>query len=147
LEIGCGLGLPGIAALAKGRRVTFSDYDSTALHFAAGNARLNGFDNFDVLHMNWRRPPAGLQFPFVVASEPIYVLDQVEALADFIHRVVEPGGCFLMSDQERLQAEALRGALEARRMVCHTTVASVLDFDYYPTCELKGLVTWVRHKT
>src|SRR5215468_5581467 len=27
LEVGCGLGLPGIAALAQGLRVTFSDYD------------------------------------------------------------------------------------------------------------------------
>src|SRR5437868_2173987 len=30
LEVGCGLGLPGIAALAKGLRVIFSDYDATA---------------------------------------------------------------------------------------------------------------------
>src|SRR5262245_5436989 len=29
LEIGCGLGLPGIAALAQGIHVTFSDYDAT----------------------------------------------------------------------------------------------------------------------
>src|SRR2546422_4979265 len=44
LEIGCGLGLPGIAALSVGLRVTFSDYDATALRFAADNARANGFD-------------------------------------------------------------------------------------------------------
>src|SRR5438046_3881241 len=31
LEIGCGLGLPGVAALSAGLRVTFSDYDATAL--------------------------------------------------------------------------------------------------------------------
>src|SRR5690242_14922433 len=31
LEIGCGLGLPGVAALARGLRVTFSDYDPAAL--------------------------------------------------------------------------------------------------------------------
>src|SRR3954463_636975 len=37
LEIGCGLGLPGIAALARGLSVTFSDYDATALEFAADN--------------------------------------------------------------------------------------------------------------
>src|SRR5262245_21534128 len=30
LELGCGLGLPGIAALSKGLHVTFSDYDATA---------------------------------------------------------------------------------------------------------------------
>ena len=43
LEVGCGLGLPGIAALAMGLNVTFSDYDATALHFAADNARAERF--------------------------------------------------------------------------------------------------------
>src|SRR5262245_36383460 len=46
LEIGCGLGLPGMAALAQGFRVIFSDYDATALRFAADNARANGFTDF-----------------------------------------------------------------------------------------------------
>src|SRR4051812_15002263 len=30
LEVGCGLGLPGVAALSVGLRVLFSDYDATA---------------------------------------------------------------------------------------------------------------------
>src|SRR5262245_47649318 len=34
LEIGCGLGLPGVAALARGLRVVFSDCDLTALRLA-----------------------------------------------------------------------------------------------------------------
>ena len=46
LEIGCGLGLPGIVALSMGLKVTFSDYDACALRFAADNARLNGCDEF-----------------------------------------------------------------------------------------------------
>src|SRR5687767_172820 len=46
LEVGCGLGLPGIAALARGLHVIFSDYDATAVRFAADNARLNGFTGF-----------------------------------------------------------------------------------------------------
>src|SRR6516162_5563227 len=42
LEVGCGLGLPGIVALAVGLKITFSDYDPCALRYAAANARLNG---------------------------------------------------------------------------------------------------------
>src|SRR6516164_8429512 len=52
LEIGCGLGLPGTAALSVGLRVTFSDYDATALRFAAENARLNGFDDFHTVQLD-----------------------------------------------------------------------------------------------
>src|SRR3954454_9693929 len=68
LEVGCGLGLPGIAALSGGMRVTFSDYDATALVFAVRNARLNGLTNFDTLHMDWNRPPEGLRVPLMLAS-------------------------------------------------------------------------------
>src|ERR1700683_1670670 len=49
LEVGCGLGLPGIVALSRGLKVTFSDYDACALRFAADNARLNGYDGFQLL--------------------------------------------------------------------------------------------------
>src|SRR5947209_18597025 len=52
LEIGCGLGLPGIAALASGLHVTFSDYDATALRFAGMNAQANGFGGFRLLQMD-----------------------------------------------------------------------------------------------
>src|SRR5262245_11044145 len=38
LEVGCGLGLAGVVALSRGLRVIFSDYDATALEFAADNA-------------------------------------------------------------------------------------------------------------
>lgn len=118
LEIGCGLGLPGIAALSRGLHVTFSDYDAAALRYAAGNARLNGFSDFDLLHMDWRQPPADLRTPLLLASEPIYVFEQVELLADFIARVLDPQGVFLMTDDGRPQAEALRAALRRRNMDC-----------------------------
>ena len=60
LEIGCGLGLPGVVAPC-GLRVTFSDYDAWALHFASVNARLNGFNDFRLLQLDWRDPPADLR--------------------------------------------------------------------------------------
>lgn len=125
LEIGCGLGLPGLAALARGLHVTFSDYDAAALRYAAGNARLNGFSAFDTLHMDWRRPPAGRKVPLLLASEPIYVFELVEPLADFIQQVLEPGGWFLMADNDRLQAEALRQALRARGFIGDVKRATV----------------------
>ena len=68
LEVGCGLGLPGIAALSMGVKVTFSDFDATALRFASDNAILNGFSNFDVLHMDWEHPPEGLSIAWVAAG-------------------------------------------------------------------------------
>jgi predicted nicotinamide N-methyase len=111
LEIGCGLGLPGIAALAAGLRVTFSDYDATALHFAANNARLNGFAEFRTLQLDWRYPPAGLCFPIVLGSDLVYELRNVEPLVKLIRHMLAPGGQCLLTDQDRVPAHALREAL------------------------------------
>lgn len=114
LEIGCGLGLPGIAALARGLHVTFSDYDATALQFAADNARLNGFDRFRTLQMDWRSPPPDLRCDVLLASDLTYELRNVEPIADLIQRVLAPGGVCLATDEDRIPAHAFREALSAR---------------------------------
>jgi predicted nicotinamide N-methyase len=111
LEIGCGLGLPGIVALSVGLRVTFSDYDPTALRFAADNARTNGFEDFRTLRLDWRSPPENLQFPVVLASDLVYELRNVEPLVKLIKRVLLPGGLCLMTDQDRVPSVAMREAL------------------------------------
>jgi predicted nicotinamide N-methyase len=111
LEIGCGLGLPGIAALARGLRVTFSDYDATALRFAADNARANGFTDFDTRPLDWRDPPSDLRVPVVLASDLIYELRNVAPLVDLIQRVLLPGGLCMMTDQDRVPSHVLRQTL------------------------------------
>jgi predicted nicotinamide N-methyase len=113
LEIGCGLGLPGIAALSRGLRVTFSDYDATALRFAAANARLNGQDNFRLLPMDWRSPPADLRVPVILASDLIYELRSVEPVVALIKKVLLPEGRCLLTDQDRVPSFTLREALTA----------------------------------
>jgi predicted nicotinamide N-methyase len=113
LEIGCGLGLPGIAALAAGLRVTFSDYDATALHFAAENARQNGFENFQLLQLDWRAPPAGLTVPVVLGSDLIYELRNVAPLVGLIKQILRPGGVCLLTDQDRVPSHLLRETLAA----------------------------------
>src|SRR5262249_200230 len=113
LEIGCGLGLPGIAALACGLRVVFSDYDQTALEFPAENARLNAFARFPLLRRGWRDPPADLQVPVILASDLLYELRSVAPMVALIKRLLAPGGVCLLTDQDRVPSHALREALPA----------------------------------
>ncbi len=113
LEVGCGLGLPGVAALAMGLRVTFSDYDATALRFAGDNARLNGLSNFDTLQMDWSRPPEGLTAPVILASDLIYEMRNVAPLVGLIKKVLAPRGVCLLTDQDRIPSHVLRETLTA----------------------------------
>jgi len=120
LEIGCGLGLPGTVALSRGLRVTFSDYDATALQFAADNARLNGFTDFRLLQLDWRYPPADLRVPVVLGSDLIYELRNVAPLVGLIKHVLLPGGVCLLTDQDRVPSHVLRETLAAEGLTFTT---------------------------
>lgn len=122
LEVGCGLGLPGIAALAMGLHVTFSDYDATALRFAADNARANGLHSFDTLQMDWRYPPRDVQFPVILASDLIYEMRNVAPLVALIKKLLEPGGVCLLTDQDRVPSHVLRDTLTAEGLPFTTKI-------------------------
>jgi predicted nicotinamide N-methyase len=113
VEVGCGLGLPGIAALSRGLRVTFSDYDATALRFAADNARLNGFQDFTTLQMDWHHPPEAVRFRVLLASDLIYEMGNVPPLVALIKRLLLPDGECLLTDQDRVPSHVLRHTLTA----------------------------------
>ena len=122
LEIGCGLGLPGVAALARGLHVTFSDYDLTALEFAARNARRNDFENFALLPLDWRHPPEGVTFPLVLGSDLIYEIRNVAPLVDLIKRLLAPAGVCLLTDQDRVPSHVLRQTLAEQGMTFTTKI-------------------------
>jgi predicted nicotinamide N-methyase len=100
LEIGCGVGLCGIVALSLGLHVIFSDYDATAVTFAARNAQANGFDNFATLPLDWRVPP-DFQVPLLLAADVIYEERNIAPLIRFMQSVLAPGGMCLLSDPDR----------------------------------------------
>jgi predicted nicotinamide N-methyase len=112
LEVGCGLGLPGIVALSMGLKVIFSDYDACALRFAADNASLNGYDDFRAMQLDWRSPPVGLGVSVLLASDLVYELRNVAPLVAFVKRVLLPGGVCLLTDQDRIPAHALKEILQ-----------------------------------
>jgi predicted nicotinamide N-methyase len=113
LELGCGLGLPGVVALSKGLHVTFSDYDATALHFAARNARLSHFTDFKLLALDWRNPP-DLQFPLIIASDLLYEERNVAPVVGLLEKMLAPTGICLLTDQDRKPAPLLRQTLRER---------------------------------
>lgn len=113
LEVGCGLGLAGLACLARGLDVTFSDVDATALAFAARNARLNGFaSGFRTCLLDFRVPPANTQYPVVIGSDLLYEDRLVDPLVGLLRAVLAPGGLGLITDPDRLAARRFRWKLE-----------------------------------
>jgi predicted nicotinamide N-methyase len=111
LELGCGLGVPGLTALACGLHVTFSDYDLTAVRFAANNARRNKLYDFKTLPLDWRCPPVDLKVPVILGADLTYEARNIDPLVKLIGKILQPGGVCLLTDQDRTPAPVLREAL------------------------------------
>jgi len=111
LEVGCGLGLAGIAALSRGLRVTFSDIDELAIAFAAANARLNGFHDFDTTAIDLRSPPS-TPYSVLLGSDLLYEPRLVEPVVNLIVTMLAPGGVCLIADPDRNAARPFKWVAE-----------------------------------
>lgn len=91
LELGCGSGLVGLAALAAGWQVTFSDYVPQAVELALENAAHNGLAGARGLVLDWRQPPDE-QYPFILAADVTYDRTNLAPLLDTLDRMLAPAG-------------------------------------------------------
>ena len=128
LEIGCGVGLAGIVALSLGMHVIFSDYDATAVEFAADNAIANGFTHFEKRSLDWRSPPK-FRVPLLLAADVIYEERNIAPLITFIQNVLEPGGICLLSDSDRSTKGGFRYALRQANLEFERQPVSVEGYE------------------
>jgi predicted nicotinamide N-methyase len=82
LELGCGLGLPSLAAAVAGGRVLATDWAPDAVAMTARNAARNGLE-VETLRVSWTEPEALLArapFELVLASDVLYETRNGDAL-------------------------------------------------------------------
>jgi predicted nicotinamide N-methyase len=101
LELGCGLGLAGIAASRKGGVVTFTDYEADALAFTRYNAYRNGCPQAIVRHLNWHAPRLNLTYAVIMASDVLYERANFHPLMQLMDRALEPNGHFILAEPNR----------------------------------------------
>jgi shikimate kinase/shikimate 5-dehydrogenase/predicted nicotinamide N-methyase len=121
VEIGCGLGVPGIAAAAAGALVTFTDNDSHALHAAEFNclANLPG-TNADFRLLDFRDPPYR-KWERIIAADVLYENRYLEPFAEFLAGSLAPGGAALIAEPNRHIAEPFFQMLRKMNFVTVTT--------------------------
>jgi predicted nicotinamide N-methyase len=107
LELGCGLGLPSIAAAMAGGRVLATDWSPDAVRATEENARRNGVE-LETAVVAWGSPEAIVErapWRYVLASDVLYERRNVELLLDLLPRLVNRGGEVLIADPSRSAAE------------------------------------------
>jgi predicted nicotinamide N-methyase len=111
VELGCGLGLPSVAAALAGARVLATDWSEDALRFARRNAELNGAALTTRL-VRWADPPPLPPARLVLAADVLYERRNADELARLLPRLVAPEGEALVADPGRTHARAFLEALD-----------------------------------
>jgi predicted nicotinamide N-methyase len=113
LELGCGLGLPGLTAARWGARVTFVDRVPRALAFVRASAATNGLGPVDLVAADFTGAALRGRFDLVLAAEVLYDPAAFGAIADALARRIAPRGRALLTDAGRTDTRAFYTALDA----------------------------------
>jgi len=106
LELGCGLGLPCLAAALAGADVLATDWAPEALALLERNAVANGLRVATAV-LDWRSgAPAGRPFDLVLAADVLYEARNAEPLLAVLEEAVAPGGLAIVADPGRRHAAA-----------------------------------------
>jgi predicted nicotinamide N-methyase len=104
LELGCGLGLPSIAAALAGGRVLATDWSKEAVAMTATNAERNGA-RLETLVCSWTAPEPLLErapWDLILASDVLYEARNGDVLLDLLPRL---GSDVWLADPGRKPAE------------------------------------------
>ncbi len=107
LELGCGLGLPSLAAALAGGRVLATDWSPDAVAMTARNAERNDLW-IETLVCSWSEPEPLLErgpWDLVLASDVLYEARNGDALAPLLPRLLAPHGEVWLADPGRPAAE------------------------------------------
>ena len=107
IELGCGLGLPAIAAALAGGRVLATDWSPASVAMTARNAERNGAA-LETRVFRWDAPPEplGPPWPLVLASDVLYEARNVEQLLALLPRLTAAGGEVWLADPGRTTTAA-----------------------------------------
>ncbi len=103
LEIGAGVGIVGLAALAQGLDVTFSDYSEIAVSLAVENAHRNGFQNAQGLVLDWNCP-LPRKFPIILGCDILYDWKNHDSILQVIDQMLAPNGECWIGDPGRFHS-------------------------------------------
>ncbi len=106
LDLGCGLGVCGLAAAARGAHVTFFDWEPRALEIVTASAQRQGELAARCAYVvgDWRTPPALGRFDRILAADVLYERRNGAAVVQLLVEHLAPRGEVWLTDPSRPQA-------------------------------------------
>jgi len=97
LELGAGLGLPGITAASAGFDVTLSDYEDIILDFQRVSCAASKLANVSIENIDWLRPPKLGKFDILAGAEILFREEFFEPLLKIFKEYLKPEGLVYMA--------------------------------------------------
>jgi methyltransferase-like protein 23 len=112
LELGCGIGLPGLVARRHGARVVQTDHDALALALCRYNATLNKVAGIEQFIGDWHKWTHPTRYPLIIGADIIYDTADYALLERVFRANLATGGEVLLTDPKRQQTIALLTIME-----------------------------------
>ncbi|MCB2217478.1 class I SAM-dependent methyltransferase [Desulfofustis glycolicus] len=103
LELGAGLGAPGLAAAAAGYQVVLSDYEQFIIDFQRVSAAANGLTDVRCVLLDWLDPPKMERFNVIAGAEILFREEFVEPLLRICENYLQPDGIVYLAHDVRRQ--------------------------------------------
>ena len=102
LELGAGLGAPGLTAARCGYQVTLSDYEQIIIDFQKINAAVNGLDDrVECLFLDWKKPTDLGSFDTIIGAEILFRDEFFEPLLSLFDKLLAPEGTIYLAHDIR----------------------------------------------
>lgn len=114
LELGAGLGAPGLTAAAAGFSVTLTDYEELILDFERINAAASQLDTVRFAMLDWLNPPEMEQYDVIIGAEILFREEFFKPLLGVLRKALKPNGVvYLAHDIKRRSLEPFLKMAEA----------------------------------
>ncbi len=102
LELGAGLGAPGLAAASAGFAVTISDYEDIIMDFQKVSAAASGLKAVQFAHLDWLNPPPMEPFDVLAGAEILFRDEFFQPLLHIFQKYLKADGeIYLAHDAKR----------------------------------------------
>lgn len=112
LELGSGVGLPGLVAQSLGAQVWQTDHQPGALTLAAHNAKQNQVVGIQQFLGDWRRWDHDIQYDLLIGSDILYERAMHTWIEPIFSRNLASGGELILADPSRPQALEVLARME-----------------------------------
>ncbi|MGL1930649.1 MAG: protein N-lysine methyltransferase family protein [Desulfotalea sp.] len=101
LELGAGLGAPGLAAASVGMDVTISDYEEMIVDFQRVSAAASNLPGVKFCLLDWLNPPELPRFDILTAAEVLFREEFFQPLLNVFKKYLKPDGVVWLAHDAR----------------------------------------------